>query len=133
MKYILGFITAVFQLIIGYFMLILGGFGLSILKNELGLVGPDNSNPWWNTPSQFIFFTLSSSVGVWIVGWLAAKLRKIDFDSRKSWWGTFAGSAFGVIIATIFYLIQGAVGLMPITLALIGAVVGFYVQPLIWK
>ena len=133
MKYILGVITAIFQFTVGYLILILGGFGLSIMINELGLVGPDNSNPWWNTPSQFIFFALTSSLGVWIVGWLAAKLRKLDFERRKTWWGTSAGSAIGVIITTIVYLIQGVVGLMPVTFALIGALLGYYAHPYIWK
>lgn len=87
MKYILGLITAVGQFIVGYFVLIAGGFGLAMLVNAFGWVGPENTNPWWNTPSQFIFFVLSSSFGVWVVGLLAGKLRKIDFNARKLWWG----------------------------------------------
>ena len=133
MKYVFGLITAFFQLIVGYSILIVGGFGLALLINELGLVGPENTNPWWNTPSQFIFFVLSSSFGVWIIGLLAAKLRKLNFDGRKTWWGTLAASAIAIILITIVYLIQGAVGFMPILFAVVVAVLGYYLHPYLWR
>lgn len=129
MKYVYAFLTLVAQFIGGYLVLFLGAmFALPLLINSLGLVGPDNSNPWWNTPSQFISFILAASFGVWSMGWLAAKMRGIDFNSRKVWWGTVIGSTIGIIIATIMYTIQGAVGFMPLVLALIGALAGYYLR-----
>lgn len=134
MKFILGILTATIQFVIGYLFIFFGAtLGLSIIVEALGLVGPDNVNPWWNTPVQFVAFVLAASLGVWFVGWLATKLRKIEFDSRKVWWGTVAGSALGIIIVSILYVVQGAVGFMPILFALFGALVGYYLQPLIKK
>ncbi len=134
MKYVFGTLTAIIQFIIGYLAIFFGAMiGLSIFLEALGLIGPDNYNPWWNTPVQFISFVLVASFGVWIVGWLSAKLRRIDFDNRKARWGTLAGSALGIIIISIVYLLQGAVGLLPILFALFGALLGYYLHPLVWK
>jgi hypothetical protein len=134
MKFILGIITGFFQFIGGYFLIFFGAMlGLSILFETLGLVGPENVNPWWNTPVQFISFVLAASLGVWGIGWIAAKLRKNSFDVRKTWWGTFWGSVIGILIITVIYLVQGAVGFMPVLFALGGALLGYYLSPLVWK
>ncbi len=134
MKVILGILTVIFQFIGGY-VLIFGGamMGLGSLVNALGLVGPDNVNPWWNTPLQFLSFVVAAALGVWLVGWLAAKLRKKSFEAKKSWWGTFWGAALGILLITIIYLIQGAVGFMPIQFAIVSALLGYYLHPMIRK
>ncbi|MBC8504431.1 MAG: hypothetical protein ISR58_06315 [Anaerolineales bacterium] len=134
MKYVYDILTAIFQFIFGYLTLFIGAWmGLSILLETLGLVGPENTNPWWNTPLTFISFVLTASFGVWIVGLLAAKLRKIDFANRRLWWSTFIGSAIGIIVVAIFYLIQGVVGFWPIRISVIGALAGYYLIPTISK
>jgi len=107
--------------------------GLSVLLEALGLVGPENVNPWWNTPLTFVSFMLAASFGVWIVGWVFAKIRKGNFGTQVTWWGTLAGSALGIIIISIIYVVQGAVGFMPVLFALGGALAGYYVHPRIWK
>jgi hypothetical protein len=134
MKYVLTIITIIVQFIVGYLVLFFGAmFGMSVLLESLGLIGPDNVNPWWNTPLQFISFVLAASFGVWLVGRLVAKMRKIDFDGRKAWWGTVIGSAVGILIIAILYITQGAVGFMPVLFALIGALVGYYSETYLRK
>jgi hypothetical protein len=134
MKTVWGVITAIVQFIVGYFvMFTLLYFGLSALLEGLGLVGPGNVNPAWNTPVQFLTMALGASLGVWGVGWLDAKLRKTEFNGKKSWWGTLAGSVLGVILVSIWLVIQGTVGLLPFVFALVGALAGYYLYPNVWK
>ena len=134
MKIIWGIVTALVQFIAGYLAIfILVFIGLSALLEALGLVGPDNVNPWWNTPLQFTSFALAAALGVWGVGWPAANLRKTDFNRRKAWWGALAGSALGMVIAAFMSAAQGAVGFLPVTLALVGALAGYYLYPYVWK
>lgn len=130
MKIIGSIITAVIQIITGYLFLFIGTFiGLGAALNGLGLVSAENPHPWWNTPLTFTLFALTASFGVWIVGWAAAKLRKSNLDTRKAWWRTFAGSAIGVVIVSILYLLFGAVGMLPILIAVVGAMIGYYLKP----
>lgn len=134
MKFVSALITVVVQFVVGYLFLFLGAWvGLSFLLEGLGLVGPDNFNPWWNTPVQFISMALFASFGVWLVGLLSAKLQKSDIDKRKVWWATLAGSALGIIIVSVVFIFQPAVGFWPIMLALGGAIIGNFLQAYIWK
>ncbi len=134
MKLVYATLTAIVQFIVGYLIIFFGAMlGLSVLLETLGLVGPDNVNPWWNTPLTFVSFVLAASFGVWIVGWVFAKIGKDNFNNRVTWWGTLAGSALGIIIISIVYAVQGAVGFLPVLFALGGALVGYYVHPRIWN
>jgi MFS family permease len=130
MKIISGIFTGILQLIAGYFFLFLGAWvGLGSLLNNLGLVSPENSNPWWNTPLTFFTFVLAASFGVWLVGWLASKMRPTEFNKKKVWWRTFGGSALGILIVSILHLFLGAVGMLPILAAVVGAMIGYYLKP----
>jgi len=130
MTYSVSIITTIFQFIVGYLFLFFGTWvGLGSLLNALGLVSPETPNPWWNTPLTFISFVLTASLGVWLVGFLVARIRNVDFNKGKMWWNTFAGSAFGIIIVTVFYLILGAVGFVPMLIAVIGAMLGYHLLP----
>ncbi|MCP4139290.1 MAG: hypothetical protein GY755_03180 [Chloroflexi bacterium] len=130
MKTTANIFTIILQFILGYLFLFFGTFlGLGTIINELGLVSAENPDPWWNTPLTFITFVLTASFGVWLVGLLAAKIRKTEFNKKKIWWSTFAGSAIGIAIVTILYLFQGAVGFLPLLVAVVGALLGYYLIP----
>ena len=134
MKYVFALLTAIIQYIVGYLFVFFGAWvGMSLLVEALGLVGPDYVNPWWSTPFQFISIALFASLGVWIVGWLAAKLRKLAADNRKAWWATLAGSALGIVFVSVIYNFQPALGFLPIWFSLFGAILGNILQPYIWK
>ena len=86
MKYINKIFTGIIQFITGYLFLFFGTFiGLGSLLTPLGLVSAKNPDPWWNTPLTFITFVFTASFGVWLVGLFAAKIRKTDFDKKKTW------------------------------------------------
>ena len=130
MKTFAGFFTGILQFIAGYLFLFFGTFlGLGSLLDSLGLVSAENPNPWWNAPLTFLTFSLTASFGVWLVGWLAAKIRKLSFSAGKIWWRTFAISALGIIIIDRVYRVLGGVGMLPILVAIIGAMLGFYLKP----
>ena len=122
--------VAILQIIVGYLFLFMGAFvGLGLLLNDLGLVSADNPDPWWNTPLVFLSFVLTASLGVWFVGWVASKIHMSSFDAKKVWWRTFAGSAIGILIVSGLYLLLGAVGMLPVFVAVFGAFTGYYLQP----
>ena len=130
MKIISNIFIGFVQFVIGYLFLFFGAFvGLGTVLNETGLVGPENTNPWWNTPLTFASFVITASFGVWVVGWLATKVHKTDFDAKKVWWRTFLGSAIGILIVSAMHFLFGAVGMLPILVAVIGAIIGYHVQP----
>lgn len=130
MKIFANVLTAVIQIVAGYLSLFIGAFvGLGTLLNNLNLVSAENPNPWWSTPLTFFAFIITASFGVWFVGWLAAKIRNRQFDGQKAWWRTFTGSTVGILIASGFYLALGAVGMLPILAAVLGALLGYYLKP----
>lgn len=130
MKIIANLFTAFLQLIAGYLFLFIGTFfGLGGLLTNLGWVSAENPDPWWNTPLTFLAFALTASTGVWLVGWLAAKIRKMPFAPAQIWWRTFAVSAFGILIVERLYRVLGAVGMLPVFVAVVGALLGFYIKP----
>ena len=130
MKNIAVIFTGILQFIAGYLFLFFGTFlGLGSLLMALGLVSAENPDPWWNAPLTFLTFALTASLGVWLVGWLAAKIRKLEFDAGKIWWRAFAISALGMIIMHRIYASRGAVGMTPILVAVVGAMIGYYAKP----
>ena len=134
MKYLFALMTAIVQFVVGYFFIFFGAWvGVSLLLEALGLVGPENVNPWWSTPVQFISIAIFASLGVWLIGLLSVKIQKIEIDNRKAWWATLAGSALGIIIVSVVLIFQPAVGLLPFWLALFGAIIGNFLQSYIWK
>lgn len=133
-KSILFVVTFLLQLFFGYLAMFLITFvALSVVLEWLGLVGPDNVNPWWNTPLTFTFLALSAAFGVWYAGASIARARSKDTDSVKLFWGSVIGAAIGVGIIGIVLFFQPAVGFWPLFAALAGAVVGFYLWPRIKK
>lgn len=129
-NYVWNGVTLAAQFVAGYLL------GLALLVGESTLAGSimnySASNPGGgpiDTALQTGSIALGATLGTWLAGWAAARLRKLGFMGRRF----FGYALIGALLGMIVIWVTPPTGFMQFLYPVAGALAGYWLIPLARK